>query len=91
MTATAARELLHGSMRPHPSHVTPELNAALSADTDEQIEAARRYAVEALAQGHLVCASYGFTEVTRMGKLRGYYAGKEREANATVDAAPDNG
>ena len=84
MTATQSRALLHRSMQPRPSQITPELNAALIAETDEQIEVARHFATEMIEQRNYALAGYGFTEVTKMRRLSGYYAGKEGDDAAAA-------
>ncbi len=81
MTATAARALYDRAQRPRPSHVTPALNAALAAMLAGEIRVARESAAVMAAQGHNGCAAGVFAEVARMGKLRGFYAGKSEEGD----------
>jgi len=84
MTAAARRALLRRSMRPRASHVTPELNARLAADLDEQIEATRGYAEAMIEQRNHALAGRGFTEVARLEKLKDYYVGKEGDDAASA-------
>ena len=77
MTAAATRALYDRAQRPRPSHVTPELNAALAAMLAGEIRVARESGAVMAAQGHNGCAAGVFAEVRRMTELRGYYQGKE--------------
>ena len=81
MTADRARDLLRRSMRPRPSHVTPELTAGLTALANEGIEAARGYAVEMIEQRAFALAGHGFTEAARLEKLREFNTGKRKEGD----------
>ncbi len=84
MTAAQARALYDRAQRPRPSHVTQrlrsrELNAALAAMLTDEIRVARESGAVMAAQGHNGPAAYVFSEVARMGKLRGFYAGTREE------------
>ena len=91
MTAPQARALLDCAMRaddlydrarrPRPSHVTPRLNAALAAMLAGEIRVARESGAVMAAQGHNGCAAGVFAEVARMGKLRGFYRGRDEEGD----------
>ncbi len=81
LTASQARALYDRAQRRRKSHVTPALNAALIADLDEQIIAARNYAEAMMKQGYLASADWGYKEVRRMTKLRDFYAGKRKEGD----------
>ncbi len=91
MTATQAREQLDCAMRaddlydraqrPRPSHVTPRLNAALAAMLAGELRVARESGAVMAAQGHNGCAAGVFSEVARMGKLRGFYRGTSEEGD----------
>ncbi len=59
--------------------MTPRLNAALSVMLADEIRVARASGAVMAAQGHNGPAAYVFSEVARMGKLRGFYAGKSEE------------
>lgn len=85
MTAAAARVFYDRAQRPRPSHMTPRLNAALSAMLAGEIRVARESAAVMAAQGHNGPAAYVFSEVRRMTELRGFYQGERKEGNdATV-------
>ena len=79
ITAPQARALYDRAQRPRPSHVTPELNAALAAMLAGEIRVARESAAVMAAQGHNGPAAYVFAEVRRMAELRGFYQGKRDE------------
>ncbi len=86
LSATATRALYDRAQRPRPSHVTPRLrsrehNAALAAMLADEIRVARESGAIMAAQGHNGCAAGMFSEVARMGKLRGFYAGKSEEGD----------
>ena len=85
MTAAQARALYDRAQRPRPSHVTAELNAALSAMLGDEIRVARESGAVMAAQGYNGCAACVFTEVRRMTELRGFYQGKHEEGD---DASP---
>ena len=79
LTAAAARALYDRAQRPRPSHVTPQINTALAAMLADEIRVARESGAVMAAQGHNGCAAYVFSEVARMGKLRGFYRGRTEE------------
>ncbi len=81
MAAAAARALYDRAQCPRPSHVTPELNAALSVMLAGEIRVARESAAVMAAQGHNGPAAYVFAEVRRMTELRGFYQGKSEEGD----------
>ena len=76
MTATAKRDLLRRAMLPRPSHATPELNAALIAATQEEIDAARHYAEAMLEQRNHALAGHGFVEARRLERHKAWLEGK---------------
>ncbi len=79
MTAAAARALYDRAQRRRPRRIGPELNAALAAMLAGEIRVARESGAVMAAQGHNGCAAGVFAEAARMGKLRGFYAGKGEE------------
>ena len=81
MTAPATRALYDRAQRPRPSHVTPELNAALAAMLADEIRVARASGAVMAAQGHNGPAAYVFSEVRRMTELREFCRGKREEGN----------
>ena len=81
MSAAAARALYDRAQRPRPSHVTPELNAALAAMLAGEIRVARESAAVMAAQGHNGPAAFVFSEVRRMTELQGFYRGKREEGD----------
>ena len=57
------------------------LNRRLAAVADNARAAAAEYGEAMIAQGHLECASWGYSEATRLEKLRDFYAGKNEEGD----------
>lgn len=60
MTAAQSRDLYRRALRPRPTHVTPELEAALIDLADQSVAAANEYAVAMIEQGQLGLATYGY-------------------------------
>jgi len=75
MTAAQHRDLLLRSMRPRPSHITPELRAAQIAATQQDIDSAREYMAETAAQGRTICGAFGASEVRRLEMCKAYWEG----------------
>lgn len=58
-----------------------DLPRRLAAVADNARAAACDYGEAMIAQGCLICASYGYAEAARLEKLRRFYVGKREESD----------
>lgn len=86
MSAAAARDFYDRATRPRPSHVTPELTAALVADLEEQIHVTRESASGMMRQGWPLIAAFMFGEVARFGKHRDFCQGTRKEGKDALQS-----